>query len=318
MNILKKLSLAAISFVIYVSVPTLLLLSVFQSVIFEDKVISNSMEKTGLYERTTEGLVSDLTVTRENFINEESEAYKRAPEKVNAKVDQYVSTINGIIEETVTTEWMKQKFLGLEEEILLAIKGEENINLTINIANLKEDILVKFDASFTEEEKNEEFHQEVRASLSKTPTTIDVKEAGLNTSGIEMLQTYYKEYNQNNLMVSGALILLFIIGSFIAFKLGETFRWTGTTITSTGLSIIFYYLGLKYFLTILSKINIAIPSAGGLSSQQIENVMSYITTSLADKLLPYGIAVIVIGLVILVISFVPKFKKQPISEKQAA
>jgi hypothetical protein len=318
MNIFKKLSLSAISFLIYVSVPTLLLVSVFQSAIFEDNIISNSMEKTSLYERTTEGLITDLSVTREDFVNEDSEAYKHAPEKVNAKVDKYVSTINSILEETVTTEWIKEKFLGLEEEILLAIKGEEDVNLAINIADLKESLLVKFDSSFTEEEKNEEFHQEIRKSLSETPTTLDVKEAGINISNIEKLQTYYNQYNQNNLIISGLIILLFIIGFFIAFNLGNTFRWTGTTFTSTGLSIIFYFVGLKYFTVILNKLSITIPTIGGLTSEQIESVMAYITTTLANKLLPYGIAVLVIGIIIFSLSFVPKFNKQNLKEKKAA
>jgi hypothetical protein len=320
MHIVKKLSLSLISLLFYIIVPTLILLSVFQSALFEEKIISNSMEKVGLFEKTSEQLTNDFSVSKEDFVNEDSEAYANAQvkQKIDEKAEQYVSIINSILDESITTTWVQQKFIGLEDELLLAIKGERDFDFTLDISDLKNTILVKFDAAFTEEQKNEQFHQEVRASLADLPTELDVQETGMNLNSLESLQTYQAEYEQNNVIVSGVMIFLLIIGAIIAYTSGTLFRWTGTTMTSTGISVTFYFAAMKFFPAILEKLSIQIPDAAGLTSEKIESVITYLTSELASKLLPYAISITVVGFILIALSFVPALNKKNISEQKAA
>jgi hypothetical protein len=315
---LSKLSLSLIALLLYFVVPTLLLLNVVHSFLFEDQMISNSLEKTGLYESTSATLVSDFSVKREDFIDENSREYAYAKDKIDAKVDKYVSVINTAIEQSITPTWVGEKFKGLEEELLLAIKGEGNLSFAINISDLKASILEKFDASFTEEEKNEKIHQDIRASLTELPTELTSQEAGVNLEAISTIQTYYSEYDQTNRTLWIAMITLISIGALIAFLSKTFFRWLGTTTTSIGVSIVLYFAATKYFPIILEKLNMPIPTIGNVSNENIETVLFYITTTIADKLLPFAIAVTSSGLVLLAISYIPTLSpKETKTEKTA-
>jgi hypothetical protein len=318
MSIVKKLSLSVIAFLIYIIVPTLILLSVLHSAFFEEKIISNSMERIGLFQQTSERLIDDYSVTKEDIVDENSDSYAQAKEQIDAKAEQYANTINNILEETVTTNWVKQKFIGVENDLLLAIKGEQDFNFTINIADLKSTILTKFDASFTDEEQSTKVHQEVRATLTDLPTELDAQETGIKLNSLDSFQNYYLQYEQNNFWISGAMVLLFILGALIAYNSGGLFRWMGTTITSTGISITFYFVVLKYFPTIVSNLSLPIPSAASLSSEKIATLFTYLTSTLASHLMPYAIITVLLGLTLLALSYVSALNQKKIDGNKAA
>jgi hypothetical protein len=288
---------------------------VLHSSIFEEKLLSNTVENMGLYETIQNNLVDSLTVAKEDFIDKDSQLYSYKKEEMEAEAEKYATIINNAIGESINSEVIKSKIVNLEGNLLVAIQEEKEFNFSIDYSDVKSSILNKFDEAFANQTPNEAFHNEVRSQLTKLPSEMNLKELGLNLERLDSLKAYYKDYNEYNQLLLIAALALFAIGALISLTTKNFFRWTGSSVTSIGVSILFSYIIAKYSSVLLEKLNIAIPQA---SNGNMENGITYITTTIANEILPFAIIVLGTGLVLLAISFIPKFSPKQVKAAKTA
>jgi hypothetical protein len=318
MNLLRKLLLPVFSFALYLTIPVLIILSVLHSLVFEDHLLSNQLENAGFYEKTTDTLVEQYSVKKEDFVNKNSLGYLVFKKQADEKAEKYANTINTILKETITTNWLKGKVQDFESGILSAIQGNADFTYVMNISDLQETILTKFDSSFTAEERKESTHKDVRKALEEQiPTSIDLQEYGLSTEIFETMKTYYAEYEKDYQLILYGTIIVFVLGLAISLLTKHIFRWTGYTFTTTGISILIFFFSTKYLPTILEKMNITLPNSDLVSNETMNMILVDVTTQISNKVLPFAILVFGLGMGLYLLSFVPMFKPNQDAKKAA-
>lgn len=295
LGILKKIVLAVIAFLLVSNLVALVLLLNFKAVAFEPTFYEDELEKLQVY-GSAKNLIAELLV-------------QQLPAQLTLIIP--ADRLEAEIKNAIPDSWMKVQFKSLTQNTLAYLKGEkEALELEISLSEVKSS-LQAFAQDYIAKNIPPELAGAINLNqlLSSLPDTFDLTSMLPNLQQVEqarrIIQLFFLAINA--LIVSA--VILFVLIILLTFRsLKSLLRWVSEPLIASGAVCI----SLAYTMPAVVKqmLSQQLGAAGGLAygANTISAFIADFANAIFSGAMAYGIALLVIGLVLFIASFFIKKK----------
>ncbi|MBI2529934.1 MAG: hypothetical protein HYW05_02225 [Candidatus Diapherotrites archaeon] len=295
LGILKKIVLAVLAFLLVSNLVALVLLLNFKAVAFEPTFYEDELEKLQVY-GSAKNLIAELLV-------------QQLPAQLTLIIP--ADRLEAEIKNAIPDSWMKVQFKSLTQNTLAYLKGEkEALELEISLSEVKSS-LQAFAQDYIAKNIPPELAGAINLNqlLSSLPDTFDLTSMLPNLQQVEqarrIIQLFFLAINA--LIVSA--VILFVLIILLTFRsLKSLLRWVSEPLIASGAVCI----SLAYTMPAVVKqmLSQQLGAAGGLAygANTISAFIADFANAIFSGAMAYGIALLVIGLVLFIASFFIKKK----------
>ncbi len=296
LGLLKKIALVILGFLLVSNLVALVLLLNFKAVAFEPKFYENEFEKLNVY-GGAKNIIAEMLI-------------QQLPAQLTAIIP--AEQLREEIKNAIPDSWMKAQFKNLAQNTLAYLKGEKQVlDLEISLAEVKSSL-----QAFAEDYVARNIPPELAGAinvgqlLSSLPETFDLSSMFQNAEQLQQIRQVIQLFFLaiNALIVSA--VILFVLIILLAFRnLKSLLRWLAEPLISSGaICIVLAYTMPSVVKQMLSQ-QLGALSALPYGANTISALMADFANTIFSGAMAYGIAFLVIGIVLFAASFF--IKKKP-------
>ncbi len=296
LGILKKIALVILGFLLVCNLVALVLLLNFKAVAFEPKFYENEFEKLNVY-GGAKNIIAEMLL-------------QQIPSQLTAVIPPEQLKVE--IKNAIPDSWMKAQFKNLAQNTLAYLKGEKQaLDLEISLAEAKSS-LQSFAQDYIEREVPEELAGAINVNqlLDDVPESFDLSSALQNVQQLQQI----RQIVQLLLLAINALIvsavILFVLIILLTFRqLKSLLRWLSEPLIASGAVCISLAYTMPSVVKQMLSQQLGALSALPYGANTISAFMADFANAIFSGAIAYGIALLVIGIILFIASFF--IKKKP-------